>query len=102
MAAYAIVEVDVHDIADYLLHQKRVAPLLESVGARYLARGGELRDYEGEGEPGRLIVIEFPSLEVMDEFYTSEAYRELRSQRDACSSSRIIAVEGLHASTANS
>ena len=102
MAAYAIVEVDVHDIADYLLHQKRVAPLLESAGARYLARGGESRDYEGEDEPGRLIVIEFPSLEFMDEFYTSDAYQELRVQRDACSSCRIIAVEGLQAPVATS
>ncbi len=41
MVAYAIVEVDVHDIADYLLHQQQLAPLLESAGARYLARGGE-------------------------------------------------------------
>jgi uncharacterized protein (DUF1330 family) len=34
-------------------------------------------------------------LEAMDEFYQSEAYQALRPQRDACSYSRIIAVEGL-------
>ena len=95
MAAYAIVEVYVHDIADYLVHQQRVAPLLQSVGARYLARGGESRNYEGDEEAGRIIVVEFPSLEVMDDFYNGEAYQDLRAQRDACSSSRIIAVQGL-------
>ena len=95
MVAYAIVEVDVHDIADYLAHQQQLAPLLGSVGARYLARGGELRHYEGDYEPGRLMVVEFPSMEAMDEFYHSEAYQALRPQRDACSRSRIVAVEGL-------
>lgn len=95
MVAYAIVEVDVHDIADYLVHQQLLAPLLESAGARYLARGGESRNYEGDYEPGRLMVVEFPSVEAMDEFYQSEAYQALRPQRDGCSQSRIVAVEGL-------
>jgi len=62
---------------------------------RALARNGESRNYEGDDEPGRFIVLEFPSLEVMDEFYNGEACQELRPQRDFCSSSRIIAVEGL-------
>jgi len=31
----------------------------------------------------------------MDEFYQSQAYQALMPQRDACSCSRIIAVEGL-------
>jgi uncharacterized protein (DUF1330 family) len=95
MVAYAIIEVDVHDIAEYLVHQQQLASLLEAAGARYLARGGELRSYEGDQEPGRLMVVEFPSLEVMDEFYHSAAYRALRPQRDACSRSRIVAVAGL-------
>lgn len=95
MVAYAFVDVDVHDIADYLLYQKQVAPLLLAAGAHYLARGGEFRVYEGDYQPGRLIVVQFPSLAVMDEFYASEAYQALRSQREACSSSRIFAVQGL-------
>ena len=95
MPAYAIVDVNVFDIEHYLIYQKAVAPLLESAGACYLARGGEFRVYEGDYEPGRLIVVEFPSLEAMDEFYKSDGYQALRPQREACSSSRIVAVQGL-------
>lgn len=95
MAAYAILEVDVHDIAEYLVHQRLLAPLLDAAGARYLARGGSARDYQGNDEPGRLILIEFPSLEAADSFYTSQAYLDLCAQRDSCSRSRILAVEGL-------
>ena len=32
MTAYAIVDVDVFDIEDYLLYQKALAPLLEAAG----------------------------------------------------------------------
>jgi len=95
MAAYAILEVEVHDIAEYLVHHQEVAQLLEAAGARYLARGGSARDYEGGSEPGSLMLIEFPSLAAIDAFYTGPAYRELRRHRDSCSTSRILAVEGL-------
>jgi len=96
MPAYALLEVDIHDIGEYLLHQAQLSPLLEAAGARYLARGGESRHYEGDGdEPGRLILLEFPSLEAIDEFYASEAYRRLKAHRDTCSNSRIVAVDGL-------
>ena len=95
MAAYAILDVTVHDIAEFIIYQRKLAPLLHDVGARYLARGGEFRVYEGDYEPGRLIVVEFPSLEIMDAFYGSDAYLSLQSERDACSSCRILAVQGL-------
>ena len=95
MAAYAIVDVEVHDIADFLDYQKEVAPLLASAGARYLARGGEFRVYHGDYSPGSLIILEFPSLEEMDRFYTSGAYLALGSQRDACCTARVVAVKGL-------
>lgn len=96
MAAYAIVDVDVHDIAHFIVYQRKVAPLLQAVGARYLARGGEFRVYEGDYEPGSLIILEFPSMDIMDEFYESEDFQSLNPERDACSSSRIVAVKGLN------
>jgi uncharacterized protein (DUF1330 family) len=95
MVAYAILDVHVFDIQDYLLYQKAVAPLLAAVGARYLARGGEFRVYEGDYHPDRLIIVEFPSLEVLDDFYASDGYQGLKSQRDTCCSLRILAVRGL-------
>lgn len=94
MAAYAIVDVEVHDIAEFVAYQQKLAPLLRAAGARYLARGGEYRVYEGVYEPGRILLVEFPSLESMDAFYGSDAYLSLGVQRDACSRSRIIAVQG--------
>ena len=95
MTAYVITDLDVFDIEHYLAYQQALKPLLAGVGARYLARGGSFRVYEGDYQPRRLVVVEFPSLEAVDEFYESAAYQALERQRQACSSARIIAVESL-------
>ena len=95
MAAYAIVDLEVFDIALYLRYQKAVRPVLEAAGAHYLARGGEFRVYHGDYQPSRLILVEFPSLACMEAFFQSDAYRSLEPQRQACSSARILGVEGL-------
>lgn len=95
MAAYGILDVEMHDIGEFMLYQAQLAPLLAEVGARYLARGGEFRVYEGDYEPARLILLEFPSLPAMDAFYRSRGWRELATARRACSRANIVAVEGL-------
>jgi uncharacterized protein (DUF1330 family) len=95
MTAYAIVDLEVFDIEQYLLYQRAIAGLLEAVGARYLARGGEHRVLEGDCQPNRLILVEFPSLEVMEAFYHDDTYQSLEKQRRACSRARIVGVEGL-------
>ena len=77
MTAYAIVDLEVFDIEHYLRYQRAIAGPLEAVGARYLARGGEHRVFEGDYNPKRLIIVEFPSLEVMEAFYHDDAYQSL-------------------------
>jgi uncharacterized protein (DUF1330 family) len=95
VTAYVITDLEVFDIALYLDYQRALKPVLEKAGARYLVRGGNFRVYEGDYQPRRLVVVEFPSLQAIDDFYESEAYQALELQRRACSSARIIAVKGL-------
>jgi len=95
MAAYAILDVDIFDIENYLHYQHAIRPLLERVEARYLVRGGEAEVLNGQDEPHCLLVVEFPSMEVLREFYRSDAYLALEDQRTACSRSSLIAVRGL-------
>ena len=70
-------------------------PALEKAGARYLARGGKHQVYEGDWSPRRIVLLDFPSLEAFETFYHGETYRSLKSIRDACSSARLVSVEGL-------
>ena len=95
MTAYVIFDVEIHDMARYQEYMAEVKPALEAAGARYLARGGAHTVYEGDWEPRRLVLVEFPSSKAADDFYNSEAYRRLKAIRDECSSARIVMVEGV-------
>jgi uncharacterized protein (DUF1330 family) len=95
MAAYVIFDVDVRDPVRFKDFQTRVKPLIEASGARYLARGGEHRVYEGDYQPHRLVLFEFPSMQAWESFYASDEYRDLKAIRNECSSARLVAVEGV-------
>lgn len=95
MSAYVIFDVEIRDMAKYQEFMQGVKPALEAAGARYLARGGAHTVYEGDWTPRRVVVIEFPSIAAWEAFYTGPTYQGLKAIRDACSSARLVAVEGL-------
>jgi uncharacterized protein (DUF1330 family) len=74
---------------------RQVKPALEATGARYLARGGAHKVYEGDWSPRRTVIIEFPSVAAWESFYNGPVYQGRRSIRDECSSARLVSVEGL-------
>lgn len=94
MSAYVIFDVEIRDAAKYKEFMDGVKPALEAAGAKYLARGGAHKVYEGDWQPRRIVLIEFPSVAVWEEFYNGATYQSLKSIRDACSSARLVSVEG--------
>jgi len=97
MSAYVIFDVEIRDMSRYQDFMKQVKPALEAAGGRYLARGGAHRVYEGNWEPRRIVVLEFPSVQSFEQFYNGPVYQGLKPIRDACSSARLVSVEGVDA-----
>lgn len=95
MTAYVIFDVRIDDPARYQEFMAGVKPALAAAGAKYLARGGEHRVYEGDWQPRRIVLLEFPSLAAWESFYEGPVYQGLKAVRDACSSARLVGVEGL-------
>ena len=95
MSAYVIFDVEIRDPEQYQAFMQGVKPALEAAGARYLARGGAYKVYEGDWAPRRIVIIEFPSVADWEAFYTGEVYQGLKAIRDGCSSARLVSVEGL-------
>jgi uncharacterized protein (DUF1330 family) len=95
MSAYVIFDVDICDAARYQEFMAGVRPALEKAGAKYLARGGAHKVHEGDWEPRRIVLLEFPSVAAWEEFYNGPTYQVLKSVRDACSSARLVSVAGL-------
>ena len=95
MTAYVIFDVDISNAARYADFMNGVKPALEAAGARYLARGGAHKVYEGDWEPRRIVLLEFPSVESWESFYNGPVYQGLKGVRDECSSARLVSVVGL-------
>lgn len=95
MSAYVIFDVEIFDMSLYQEFMAGVTPALEAIGAKYLARGGEHKVYEGDWEPRRIVILEFPSVTAWEQFYEGPVYQGLKLIRDRCSSARLVSIEGL-------
>lgn len=95
MTAYVIFDVEIRDPRRYQEFMTGVKTALDEAGAKYLARGGEHRVYEGDWEPRRIVLLEFPSVAAWEAFYNGPTYSGLKEIRDECSSARLVSVVGL-------
>lgn len=95
MAAYLIADVHVTDPATYEGYRQAVPATIAAYGGRYLARGGRTEVLEGDWEPHRVVILEFPSLARLHEWYGSPDYAPLLALRQASTASTIVITEGL-------
>ena len=95
MPAYIIVETEISDPEQYEQYKAAAPAALAAYGGRYVARGGETAVLEGDWEPARLVVLEFPDLESAKRFYDSPEYGEARKLREGAAELNMVVVEGL-------
>src|SRR4051794_9620806 len=91
---YVISDVTVTDPERFQDYAVRAAPALEPFGGRFIVRGGAIEKLEGDWEPGRLVVIEFPDKESARNWYESDAYQEIIPIRQSAAIGKLIRVEG--------
>jgi uncharacterized protein (DUF1330 family) len=94
MSAYIIAEVEVTDPSTYASYRARTPGVVARHGGRFIVRGGAAETLEGEGEPGRVVVLEFPDLAAARRFYASPEYQAIIGIRHQAAKSRLILVEG--------
>lgn len=93
--AYIFGEVsEIRDSTPFGEYLERVAPTLAAVGAGYLSRGGAVEVAEGEWQPSRTVLIQFPSWDVAAGWYAADADQELARLRQGCSENELVLVEG--------
>lgn len=94
MPAYVLVDIDVRDPDGFGRYVEEVTPMLARWGARYLVRAGDVEVLEGDWEHHRVVLLEFPSREVAEEFYASEEYAPLLRLRLETTKSTLSMLEG--------
>lgn len=95
MSAYIIAEVKVHDAQLYEDYKGQVQATLEKYGGRFLVRGGDTDLLEGDWNPPRLVVLEFPSVADARAWWSSTEYAEPKSLRQRSAVTRMILAEGV-------
>lgn len=97
MSAKGYVIVQVSDISDpdaYAGYRDLAGKAVTAHGGKFIVRGGKAEKIEGEGDCGRVVVIEFPSVAAAKAWYNADDYQEALAIRLANSRGTLMIVEG--------
>ncbi len=95
MAAYAISEVEILDSDQARRYQEMAAASIARYGGRYLVRGARPQVPEGDRPiEERVVLVEFPSMERLREWYASPEYAEALQIRQTALARRLMFVAG--------
>ncbi|MBT4514254.1 MAG: DUF1330 domain-containing protein [Chloroflexi bacterium] len=95
MSAYMIVQVEVTDPDGFAEYREKVGPQIAKHGGKYLVRGAEVENLEGDWNPGRLVVFEFPSIDDIRRWYEADEYQPLLALRERTANTTLSIVEGV-------
>ena len=95
MAVYTIAEITIKDPEAYAEYQAKVPAVIEMFGGKYLVRGGKVTPGEGGWNPGRIVILEFPDVESLTAFATSDEYAPIAEIRHRAADSKTFMVEGV-------
>jgi len=96
MPAYIIGRVQVRDPSWVEEYGRKIQPLLQKHGGRYLVRARQMEALEGTTPlPSVMVVLEFPSLEQARAWYRDPEYAPLIKLRQGGSDAELVLVEGV-------
>ena len=95
MAAYVIVDIEVTDPVSFEGYKNAIGANIAAFGGRYLTRGSATEVLEGNWTPKRLVILEFPTMARLKEWYNSPEYAPLLGLRKTSASSNLVITEGI-------
>ena len=95
MPAYVINDMEVTNPELLEEYKKLSAPIVKQFGGRFIARGGRVVTLEGDWNPQRVVILEFPTLEQAKAWAESVEYAPAKLLRQRASKSKLIVIEGV-------
>ena len=94
--AYVLVDTKISDREKYEIYKAKAKPIAEKFGGKYLTRGGLLEVVQSDlWSPTRLVLVEFPSMEMARAFHNSKEYADVKKIRLDHAESTLVILEGL-------
>jgi uncharacterized protein (DUF1330 family) len=95
MPAYVIVDVSIRDQKEYEEYKKLTPATIAAFDGRFVVRGGQTLTLEGDWKPGRIVVLEFPTVDRANEWWNSSTYAEAKAIRQRAATTKMIVVAGV-------
>ena len=92
MTAYLVAGIDWTDAKIANEYRERLGATLEKYGGKTLV-AGKPEALEGKWNPGRVVVIEFPSMDHLQKWYHSPEYAPLIALRQRGSTGDLLATQ---------
>ena len=90
---YLVANIRVTDQERFQQFSGMAGPIIQKFGGKVLARGPGADRHEGTLS-GVVMMIEFDSKEIAENFYFSEDYQAAKAVRDECSEADLMIIEG--------
>jgi len=94
MPAYVVSMMSIHDPKTYKKYTDRTPPIVKRHGGKFLTRGGDVITLEGESYRDRMVILEFPSNQSVQDWMADPEYQDAMTFRHASSEARILLQEG--------
>ena len=96
MAVYYITHrTSVGDPKVMKIYSSKVNGTFKRFGGRKIVRTSEIEVIEGNWNPDRMTIIEFPDIKSLKAWYDSSEYADLKEMRHSVMSSNAIVVKGI-------
>jgi uncharacterized protein (DUF1330 family) len=94
MPAYIAVDIVIDDPKTYERYKHLAPPSIAKYGGRYLMRGGTATTLEGTWSPSRFVILEFPTAEIAQQWWSSPEYAEAKALRQSCAQTQMVLLDG--------
>lgn len=95
MPAFVLVEIDIHDMELYKSYTLLTPATIAAYNGKFVVRGGEVLVLEGDWNPERIVLLEFPSVEEANAWWHSENYEKARKIRQKAATTKMIILKGV-------
>lgn len=92
--AYFIFDVKVHNSDGLKPYQEKVESTYKRFGGKRIVLGGQVTAVEGHAPQGRLIMLQFDSVEQAHAWHDSPEYQDIIHYRHDCTETNAWLVEG--------
>jgi len=94
MPAYVVSMMTIHDPDTYKKYTDLTPPIVKRYGGKFLTRGEAVSTVEGDEYTARMVILEFPSKQHIEDWFADPDYQEAMKFRHASSSAQILVQEG--------